>query len=300
VLKYSLQQAYDYRQSLIDFSTGVSAVIAVIAGPSAPIAVPIIWAAWQLLSTALIDVLDPADDALADNAYWSNIACGIYCVLADQGGQLTPLAMTRIVDFLESLDSIYDSFDPTASIDNILGTYLTNLGAATITINMQLGILTAYDCSFCDCVEPPEPCPEIVVGVTTFTSTGGFSFPSASSFSNANLHVQGDSAGPYGVGASSELIITLPQERCITGIGRSAQGSSAGLWTTAQVFVDNIYVMDITINNTAPACNTLPSIIYFPSPARGTVIKLVRLTGNPGSLNYQHSFKCISYQYIDE
>lgn len=304
ILKASIQEGLDYRNGILDFSTAVGDVIASIIGaslgPGGSVATSVIWTAWKTLVEGAVALWDNADDALADDGYWSDIACMIYCEMADQGGQLTPLAFSRIMTNMSLLNSLYDAVDPNDSIDEQLRVYMETLGSGVMTINMQSGIQVAYDCSNCDDCGPVEPCPEIEPGNTNVAVQPLVPFASLTSYYNGpEFEVIGQSAAPYGLGADSELIINLPVERCITRVSHSGRGSGNGIWFTADVFVDGVFVMNIPINNTTGGCGTGQNA-QFPAPVRGSQIRLVRTSGNPGGANYQHSFKCFGYGYIVE
>lgn len=225
--------------------------------------------------------------------------CWLYCRLGDDG----------VID-----QAIYDewiAYNLTLApqgplltlIGQSFGLFLGSLGLEQVRYRAFLGSTTPS--SICvelcdDCPSEPEPCPEILPDDSNVAVQPLVTFAALTSYySGPEFEVIGQSNAPYGLGADSELIINLPESRCITRVSHSGRGSGNGIWFTADVFVDDVFIINITINNTTGGCGTGQNA-QFPAPVRGSQIRLVRTSGNPGGANYQHSFKCFGYGYIVE
>lgn len=263
-------------------------------------AIPVVGAVVDAVVDFAVDVAaKDINDLIGQNntAFREMQQCWLYCRLDDDG------VMTQeILDEWINFNLFLLPQGPLLTlIGQSFGLFLGSLGLEQVRYRTYLGSLTpSATCEVCDCDEEPEECPEILPDRTNVVEVPIASLPPGSSFSNANFSIQGQSVGPYGVGANSELIITLPQERCITRIVHRGQGSGNGVWYTANLYIDGVFIEVININHGTGGCTGSFFINDFTQPIRGTVIRLERLTGNQAGGNYQHSFKCFRYDYVTE
>lgn len=238
VLRDSLQEMYDYNNGLIEFSLAANAIMIAIGVVTGPVGA-VIYGAAAFFATTIVPILDNTDDALADETYWANIACEIYCILNEGDGTLNASNFNDIVLMLNNLGSIYDNADPEFSLDSKLGEFLTELTAPVVSYNSQQGIITAYDCTNCDCDEPQpedcETCTQQAAEWARIEATAGQWSYQVAPYQTGNISGRPDSAITTGTWAE----VTLPAEQCLYRVIIQVLRTSTGnIPTNYELFIN--------------------------------------------------------------
>lgn len=166
ILKDCVQAMVDNVTLGRTISAGIFAIVTVLgAVASAGAAIPIITAIGAAAMGALFTYLDFATDALADDPFWADLRCVVYCALKPNS-DIDATIQSTIGAAIRASDYVGTGY--TASIVvGIIADFFEGLPLSVIRSNAIIGAWGAYDCSGCtDC--PEEELPQIF-----FTNNSG-------------------------------------------------------------------------------------------------------------------------------
>lgn len=151
------------------------------------VALPIVVAACLLIVRFLVDHGDDTPAVLADDGFWAEIACKIYCALKPSKDLTTDNIATAAAAVLTGTHtgSGYDA----DAWRTIVHDYLIGQDINVLRSFAVIGIVTAYDCSGCVC----EECANVSAFIATAAGTTG----SIISSTDTTIDVQ---AEPYNDG----------------------------------------------------------------------------------------------------
>jgi Collagen triple helix repeat (20 copies) len=152
-------------------------------------------AAWPLIvaaSAVLINIVLTADSAeldamIADDGFFDAMACSIYCALKPSR-DLTVTNQAAIGAAIRATTYTSGSYTAPFFYD-VFATFFESLPIEVIRSNVVVGVIAAFDCSGCDCPEPPD-C-DCTVDITWYgcTATSDVSDPNIIHVVSTSGHV---------------------------------------------------------------------------------------------------------------
>lgn len=173
ILRQSIQEAKDANDNNLSngqFVIRLVGTLGAIAGGG--IVVGIMTGIVSALLGAVIGSLESFTEALADDLFWADLRCMVYCALQPES-DIDEAIRGEIVSAISASDYVGTGY--TASfIRSTLVDYLSEMPIEVIRLNAVIGAWAAYDCSGCDECEEEE--------VRVYWRNGGMGYPAVEIF----------------------------------------------------------------------------------------------------------------------